>query len=105
MTYCQGKPARTSHLNSGMYGSHRKGDSWNAIWGCARKRVQSLISDRSQAADVTEIAVAQVSRHRAGVVMFSRKVDGLLDVCLSLRNRNKLLLNRVDSNVECKIAR
>ncbi len=50
------------------------------IWGCACRRAQSLISDGSQAAEVMESTVAQVSRYldRGGVMVFSREIDGLL---------------------------
>ena len=52
----------------------------HGIWGCACKQAQSLISDSSQAADIMESTVAQVSRYldRGGVAMFSRQIDGLL---------------------------
>jgi DNA-directed RNA polymerase specialized sigma24 family protein len=52
----------------------------HAIWGTACKRAQTLISDCSQAADVMEASVAQVSRYldRAQVAVFSRQIEGLL---------------------------
>ncbi len=52
----------------------------HGIWGCACRQAQSLISDCSQAADLMESTVAQVSRYldRGGVVLFSREIDGLL---------------------------
>lgn len=52
----------------------------HGIWGCACKQAQSLISDSSQAADIMESTVAQVSRYldRGGVAVFSRQIDGLL---------------------------
>jgi DNA-directed RNA polymerase specialized sigma24 family protein len=52
----------------------------HGIWGCACRRAQSLNSDYSQAADLMENTVAQVSRYldRGGVVVFSRELDGLL---------------------------
>ncbi len=50
------------------------------IWGCACRRAQSLNCDGSQAADLMETTVAQVSRYldRCGVMVFSRQIDGLL---------------------------
>ncbi len=50
------------------------------IWACACRQAQSLISDRSQAADLMENTVAQVSRYlnRNGVVLFSREMEGLV---------------------------
>ena len=52
----------------------------HGIWGSACRQAQSLISDSSQAADIMESTVAQVSRYldRSGVVVFSRQIDGLL---------------------------
>jgi hypothetical protein len=52
----------------------------HGIWGCACRRAQSLISDCSQAAELMESSVAQVSRYldRGSVVVFSREIDGLL---------------------------
>ena len=52
----------------------------HGIWGCASRRAQSLISDCSQAADLMESTVAQVSRYldRESVLVFSREIDGLL---------------------------
>lgn len=52
----------------------------HAIWDCACRRAQFLISDCSQAADLMESTVAQVSRYldRGGVVVFSRQINGLL---------------------------
>jgi DNA-directed RNA polymerase specialized sigma24 family protein len=54
----------------------------HGIWGYACRQAQSLISDCSQAADLMESTVAQVSRYldRNGVVVFSREMDGLLVV-------------------------
>jgi len=54
----------------------------HAIWDCACRQAQSLISDCSQAAELMESTVAQVSRYldRGGVVVFSRQIDGLLMV-------------------------
>ena len=54
----------------------------HGIWGCACRRAQSLTSDCSQAAEVMESTVAQVSRYldRGGVMVFSRQIDGLLMV-------------------------
>jgi DNA-directed RNA polymerase specialized sigma24 family protein len=50
------------------------------IWACACRQAESLISDCSQAADIMESTVAQVSRYldRNGVVGFSREMEGLL---------------------------
>lgn len=50
------------------------------IWGCACRRAQFLNCDGSQAADLMETTVAQVSRYldRGGVMVFSRQIDGLL---------------------------
>jgi DNA-directed RNA polymerase specialized sigma24 family protein len=52
----------------------------HGIWGSACRQAQSLISDSSQAADIMESTVAQVSRYldRGGVAVFSRQIDGLL---------------------------
>jgi predicted transcriptional regulator len=52
----------------------------HGIWGCACRQAESLISDCSQAADLMESTVAQVSRYldRNGVVVFSREMEGLL---------------------------
>lgn len=54
----------------------------HGIWGCACRQAQSLISDSSQAAEIMESTVAQVSRYldRGGVVVFSREIEGLLMV-------------------------
>jgi hypothetical protein len=50
------------------------------IWCCACNQARSLVSDDSQAADLMEKTVAQVSRYldHRGVLAFSRKIDGLL---------------------------
>ncbi len=52
----------------------------HGIWPCACRQAESLISDCSQAADIMENTVAQVSRYldRNGVVVFSREMEGLL---------------------------
>jgi predicted transcriptional regulator len=52
----------------------------HAIWNCACRQALSLKSDCSQAADIMESTVAQVSRYlnRGGVVVFSREINGLL---------------------------
>jgi hypothetical protein len=52
----------------------------HGIWGCACRRAQSLIADCSQAAELMESSVAQVSRYldRGSVLVFSRELDGLL---------------------------
>lgn len=50
------------------------------IWARASRRAESLIRDSSQAAELMEVAVAQVSRYldRGKVPLFSRKLEGLL---------------------------
>ncbi len=50
------------------------------IWGSAYRQAQSLNSDPSQAADLMETTVSQVSRYldRGGVAVFSREIDGLV---------------------------
>ena len=50
------------------------------IWSNACRQAQSLISDCSQAAELMESAVAQVSRYldRGGVIEFSQEIHGLL---------------------------
>src|SRR5438874_13579017 len=52
----------------------------HAIWGSAYRQAQSLISDCSQAADLMETTVTQVSRYldRGEVAVFSREIDALL---------------------------
>ena len=52
----------------------------HGIWACACRQAESLISDCSQAADIMENTVAQVSRYldRKGVVVFSGEMEGLL---------------------------
>ena len=52
----------------------------HGIWDRACRRVQSLIADCSQAAELMESSVAQVSRYldRESVLVFSREIDGLL---------------------------
>ena len=52
----------------------------HGIWDCACRRAHSLINDRSQAAELMENSVAQVSRYldRESVLVFSRELDGLL---------------------------
>jgi len=52
----------------------------HGTWGSAFKQAQSLNSDCSQAADLMESTVAQVSRYldRTGVAVFSREIDGLV---------------------------
>ena len=62
------------------------------------RRAQSLISDCSQAADLMESSVAQVSRYldRESVLVFSREMDGLL-MCAFRRTlyRHAAKLNRL----------
>lgn len=50
------------------------------VWGRACRQAQSRISDSSQAADLMESTVAQVSRYldRRAVDAFSREIDGLI---------------------------
>jgi DNA-directed RNA polymerase specialized sigma24 family protein len=50
------------------------------IWSCAIRQALSLTSDSSQAPDLMENAVAQVSSYldRGGVTLFSREINGLL---------------------------
>ena len=52
----------------------------HGIWGCACRRAESLISDSSQAAELMENTVAEVSRYldRGSVAVFSRKINGLV---------------------------
>lgn len=52
----------------------------HGIWDRACRQAESLVSDSSQAADIMENSVAQVSRYldRGGVAVFSRQIDGLL---------------------------
>lgn len=52
----------------------------HGIWGSACRQTQSLMSDSSQAAEIMESTVAQVSRYLdlRGVTVFSRQIDGLL---------------------------
>jgi DNA-directed RNA polymerase specialized sigma24 family protein len=70
----------------------------HGIWNCAFRRAQSLIGDCSQAADLMESSVAQVSRYldRESVLVFSRELDGLL-MCAFRRtlHRHAARLNRL----------
>ena len=70
----------------------------HGIWGCACRRAHSLIDDCSQAAELMESSVAQVSRYldRESVLVFSRELDGLL-MCAFRRAlyRRAAKLNRV----------
>jgi len=52
----------------------------HGIWSCACRRAESLVSDCSQAAELMESTVSEVSRYldRSGVAVFSRKIDGLV---------------------------
>ncbi len=52
----------------------------HTVWGYAYRQAQSLKSDCSEAADLMESTVAQVSRYldRGDVVLFSRAINGLL---------------------------
>src|SRR5712692_9911096 len=72
----------------------------HTIWRCACRRAQSLISDCSQAADLMESTVAQVSRYldRGDVVVFSREVNGLLMLAFQRSlNRRVARLRRLES--------
>jgi hypothetical protein len=75
-------------------------DAAHRIWGCAWRRTQSLLSDCSQAADLMESAVAQVSRYldRDSVVLFSQGMEGLL-MCAFQRSlyRHAAKLRRVET--------
>src|SRR5258706_3977007 len=70
----------------------------HGIWSCACRRAESLISDCSQAAELMESSVAQVSRYldRGSVLVFSRDLDGLL-MCAFRRTlyRHAARLNRL----------
>ena len=71
----------------------------HAIWGTACKRAQALISDCSQAADVMEAAVAQVSRYldRGEVPVFSRQIEGLLMLSFQRSLQRRIAkLNRLE---------
>ena len=52
----------------------------HGIWNCACRRAESIISDCSQAAELMENSVVQVSQYldRGSVLVFSREIDGLL---------------------------
>lgn len=72
----------------------------HGIWGRACSQAQSLIYDGSQAADLMESTVAQVSRYldRNGVVVFSREMEGLLMVAFQRAlHRRVAKLNRVEN--------
>ena len=70
----------------------------HGIWDCACRRAHSLLDDCSQAAELMESSVAQVSRYldRESVLVFSRELDGLL-MCAFRRAlyRRAAKLNRV----------
>lgn len=63
----------------------------HAIWEIACKQTQSLIFDYSQAAELMESTVAQISRYldHHGIALFSREIRGLLMLAFqrSLRRR------------------
>ena len=54
-----------------------------AVWNNSCRRMQSALGDSSQAAELMECAVAQVSRYldRKGIALFSRKIEGLVAHC------------------------
>jgi hypothetical protein len=70
----------------------------HGIWSRACRRAESIISDCSQAAELMECSVAQVSRYldRGSVLVFSREIDGLL-MCAFRRAlyRHAAKLNRL----------
>src|ERR1700704_1436530 len=70
----------------------------HGIWSCACSRAQFLIADCSQAAELMESSVAQVSRYldRGSVLVFSCEIDGLL-MCAFRRAlyRHAARLNRL----------
>ncbi len=72
----------------------------HGIWDCACRRAYSLIDDCSQAAELMESSVAQVSRYldRESVLVFSRELDGLL-MCAFRRAlyRRATKLNRLET--------
>jgi len=55
-------------------------ESAHRVWASASKQAQSVIFDSSQAAELMETTVAQISRYldRSGVTTFSREIDGLI---------------------------
>lgn len=72
----------------------------HAIWGSAHRLAQSLISDGSQAADLMETTVAQVSRYldRGEVGVFSREINGLLRVSFQRALQRRVAkLNRLET--------
>ena len=70
----------------------------HGVWSCACGRAQFLIADCSQAAELMESSVAQVSRYldRGSVLVFSCEIDGLL-MCAFRRAlyRHAARLNRL----------
>ena len=66
---CAGRPLRPD-VRAAAHG----------IWGSACRQARSLISDSSQAADIMESTVTQVSRYldRGCVAVFSQQIDGLM---------------------------
>lgn len=72
----------------------------HGIWDRACRQAQSLISDSSQAADIMENTVAQVSRYldRRGVAVFSRQIDGLVMVAFQRAlHRRAAKLRRIET--------
>jgi hypothetical protein len=70
----------------------------NEIWGSACKRVQALLGDASEAPELMEKVVVQVSRYldRTGAGLFTQNTSGILmcAFCRSLR-RYATKLNRL----------
>jgi hypothetical protein len=69
------------------------------IWDSARRQVQHLLGDASEAPELMENAVAQVSRYldRSGADLFTQNTAGILmcAICRSLR-RYAMKLNRLE---------
>ena len=69
------------------------------IWDAARRQAQHLLGDASEAPELMENAVAQVSRYldRSGAELFTQNTAGILmcAICLSLR-RYARKLNRLE---------
>jgi DNA-directed RNA polymerase specialized sigma24 family protein len=64
----------------------------HAIWRSASRQAQSVTSDCSQAADLMEGAVVQISRYldHRGVVPFSREIRGLLMLAFQRTLRRRM---------------
>jgi hypothetical protein len=69
------------------------------IWDAARRQAQHLLGDASEAPELMENAVAQVSRYldRSGAELFTQNTAGILmcAICRSLR-RYAMKLNRLE---------